>query len=102
MSKGLTTRTIVLIILGLIVLGLAVMLIYLGVGPFKHTANYDICKAKLMAYCTGTGTWEADNGCAGVTFKGHKQFCTEGNCHKGENCDNVQDDTHIHCCNYLG
>jgi len=102
MSKGLTTRTIVLLILGLIVLGLAVMLIYLGVGPFKHTANYDICKAKLMAYCTGTGTWEADNGCAGVRFKGHKPFCSdEASCYKGQDCKDASDE-YINCCNYLG
>ena len=102
MNKGLTTRTIILIILGLIVLGLATMLIFLGVGPFQKATSYEICRTRLIAYCAGTGTWETDKGCAGVTFSGHKAFCGEGSCYKGESCSAVTDDSKIHCCNVFG
>lgn len=103
--KGLATRTIVLILVGLLVLGIVGMLIYLGVGPFKGTTNFNVCQSRLMAYCTGSGVadWQ-DSGCNGATFKGHKPFCT-GNCNKdlydrGE-CGDADSYSDINCCNFM-
>lgn len=103
MKKGLATRTIVLILLGLIVLGIAGMLIFLGVGPFKEATSYDICKAKLMTFCTSGGNW-AETGCAGKPFSGYKPFCTTGNCYEDGGCDDIPEsvrDATINCCNYI-
>jgi len=104
--KALATRTIVLILVGLLVLGIVGMLIYLGVGPFKDTSSYNICKTRLVAYCTGTGVadWDADSGCSGESFKGHKPFCS-GDCYKTQadqgNCGGITDESTMHCCNYM-
>ncbi len=49
--KGLAERTIVLIVIALLVLGIVSTLIYLGVGPFRESVNYNACKGQAMKYC---------------------------------------------------
>jgi len=100
MNKGLTTRTIILIILGLLVLGIAGMLIFLGVGPFKEATSYDVCKAKLMTYCSVGGDW-SKSGCEGAEFSGNT-FCS-GDCYKDYDCNTLGDEKEatINCCNLI-
>ncbi|MEM5776896.1 MAG: hypothetical protein QXJ06_00415 [Candidatus Aenigmatarchaeota archaeon] len=56
--KGEAENTIVRIIIALIILGVVVTLLYLGIGPFRETVEYNICKARIEEYCAtkGTGT----------------------------------------------
>lgn len=49
--KGLAERTIVLLLIALIILGVVVTLLYLGLGPFRDSVKYNACRARIEEYC---------------------------------------------------
>jgi len=49
--KGIAESTIVRIIIALIVLGVIVTVLYLGLGPFRSSVEYNSCVAYLRQYC---------------------------------------------------
>ena len=86
--KGLATRTIVLIVIGLIVLGVVISLLYIGLGPFREAVRFNSCKAMLAEWCTTqASTTNPDppdyftKKCSG-NFGGRGEFCTS-NCFPG-------------------
>jgi len=88
MSTGLATRTIVLIIIGLLVLGIIATLLFVGLGPFKIAVEYYQCKAKFERWCTTDGDYNEIMGdCLQKSFPGHKPFPQTGDLAKGPNCD---------------
>lgn len=102
MSKGLETRTIVLLIIGLIILGIVFGILFIGTGPFSDAAKFGKCRGQLIAYCQGTGNLK---GCSGQEFGGYKPICADaGNgCYSNEynnnGCSGITDDNKLHCCN---
>jgi len=50
--KGIAESTIVKIIIALIVIGVIVTLLYLGLGPFRDSVEYNTCKARVEEFCT--------------------------------------------------
>jgi hypothetical protein len=51
--KGEAENTIVRIVIALIVIGVIVTLLYLGLGPFRASVEYNACLAYLKQYCAG-------------------------------------------------
>lgn len=109
MSKGLSTRTIVLLITGLIVLGIIITLIFIGFGPFKNTSSFTICKTRLMIYCNAGGVdWAStENSCTKEMIGGYN-FCKDaGTCLKGSATPCSDTDKQLNpggtitCCNYM-
>jgi hypothetical protein len=49
--KGIAESTIVKIIIALIVIGVIVTLLYLGLGPFRDSVEYNTCKARVEEFC---------------------------------------------------
>jgi hypothetical protein len=99
--KGLATRTIVLIILGLLVLSLVSALIFLGSGPFKKGVDFNACRARLISYCNGLSN-EFSSDCAGKKFGDFDVFCDDGASGCKINCDSDSSDDVITCCNVFG
>ncbi len=101
MSKGLTTRTIVLLITGLIVLALVLVLIYITQRPTSDTIKFNVCKTKLASWCLTAqegALWE-DTDCAGKSFSGGT-FCGGTECKPVGGCSEQGYD-YINCCNVL-
>ncbi len=103
--KGLATETIVLIVLGLLVLAIVGALIFLGVGPFRSSINFEGCRSRYIAYCNGFGdilSFQGNGDCA-KQFEGKKAFCTETSnsaCKPNPSCTSPPDN--INCCSVLG
>ena len=101
MSKGLETRTIVLLIIGLIILGIVFGILFLGTGPFSDAAKFGKCRGQLIAYCQGTADLSKD--WDGKPFGQYKPICsTSGgnNCYKDVACDESRvNEKAINCCN---
>ncbi len=103
MSKGLETRTIVLLIVGLIILAVVFGILFLGTGPFSDAAKFGKCRGQLIAFCQGTGSFD-NTDCAGQTFGSYKTFC-RGDCSKttyqSGSCPKTAGagDTEVNCCN---
>ncbi|MEM5799418.1 MAG: hypothetical protein QXZ43_02015 [Candidatus Aenigmatarchaeota archaeon] len=57
--KGEAENTIVRIVIALIVLGVVITLLYLGLGPFRASVQYNACIAYLKQYCAVDPTSES-------------------------------------------
>jgi hypothetical protein len=74
--KGMAQEQIIKIIVGLIVLGVIVTLLYIGIGPFREAVQFNSCKAILTEWCTVRGDFpgQLKDGCLG-NFGGRGTFC---------------------------
>ena len=68
--KGEAENTIVRIVIALIVIGVIVTLLYLGLGPFRDSIEYNACKAQVEEYCAlNPGATSVNIGCIDVVNK---------------------------------
>ena len=85
--KGLAQETIVKIIIGLVVLGVIVTLLYFGLGPFREAVQFNSCKARLAEWCSVKGDFPTDFGtkCGPPnTFGGRGTLCGDRNSCEGD------------------
>ena len=100
-NKGLETRTIVLLVVGLIILALILSLVYLTRGHGDDAIRLGLCKGELQTWCVTSDdgdTW-TNSDCAGKKI-GDVTFCGEGKeCHY-DNCD-TSPEGYVTCCNAI-